>query len=439
MKRAVFLRALGVALLLAGLLPSTLSAGTITTYSVRVNFLAAVGSTTVEDFTNTSHFPITTGVLNSSTNLPAIGIAPGDIEPGVTYSAPVPDPIQNYFNIDAGGGFPTPFLDSLFPPRPLTVTFDGPVAAFGFDTNSLMSPSFGITINFVSGPAYTQTFTVSGSFPVFFGFQSSSADIVSAVINSQSTSFGFALDNFTFTNSYDLVSDWSDSSNPNGVWAYREGSNPLPHVNAWESSFGSFSVPQPGWSESENGNNRLPFWFKSNGSETFTHDWQAGDVLVHTTDPGNGVGNGIANVTWTSPGNGTVNLSGAVWNGRNIGRSNDWRILVNGSAITGGSLLSGDGHTRASPFNLATGSGGSSALFGIPVSANDVIELDLVKTSGAGDFVGVNFTENFAPRSTTTTPPVISSICGPSNQAGISGSTGAQGVLDPANTDAAKG
>ncbi|MBI3894603.1 MAG: hypothetical protein HY313_01595, partial [Acidobacteria bacterium] len=44
-----------------------------------------------------------------------------------------------------------------------------------------------------------------------------------------------------------------------------------------------------------------------------------------------------------------------------------------------------------------------------------------------------------SPCSQTTTPPVVSSICGPNNPAAISGSTGAQGVLDPTNTNSSQG
>jgi len=39
---------------------------------------------------------------------------------------------------------------------------------------------------------------------------------------------------------YDLNADWSDSSNPNGVWTYREGTNALPHVTAWQGLSGDF-------------------------------------------------------------------------------------------------------------------------------------------------------------------------------------------------------
>src|SRR3954468_1027624 len=57
---------------------------------------------------------------------------------------------------------------------------------------------------------------------------------------------------------YDLKAQWSDASNPNGVWTYREGTNALPHVASWQSTLGGWSSAQPGWARSENGNNRLP-------------------------------------------------------------------------------------------------------------------------------------------------------------------------------------
>src|SRR5439155_8718349 len=69
---------------------------------------------------------------------------------------------------------------------------------------------------------------------------------------------------------YDLRTNWSDLANPNGVWTYREGSNALPHVASWQSSLGGWTSPQPGWARSENGNDRIPFWYRSNGTENFS-------------------------------------------------------------------------------------------------------------------------------------------------------------------------
>lgn len=172
-------------------------AGSITTYGDRAVFTAAVGgSPTVEDFGPDSRFPISTGVLNSNTNLPGIGITPGYIKPGVTYSTPIG--IGNFFNIDGSGPYTGRggFLDSLSDRGPLTVTFDGPVSGFGFDTLGLMGPAFDVTINFLAGAAYTGQFQTPG----FFGFTSSSQDIVSAIIvGSFPNPFSFDLDDFTFS------------------------------------------------------------------------------------------------------------------------------------------------------------------------------------------------------------------------------------------------
>lgn len=175
------------------------NAGLMTTYGDRPTFDSAVGGPqTIEDFTSTDHFPISTGVLNSATNLPAIALFPGDIQPGVTYSTAIGD--SYFFNIDAGGGFVGGFLDGFSQsfPNVLTITFDSPTSAFGFDTNTLMGSDFDISINFVSDPTYLANFAVGG--PSFFGYQSSASDITSVQILGHNSFFAFALDNFTFVN-----------------------------------------------------------------------------------------------------------------------------------------------------------------------------------------------------------------------------------------------
>lgn len=179
-------------------------AGVITTYTDRTLFTTAHGGAlTVEDFGPVAKFPISTGVLNSSTNLPGIGLLPGDIQPGVTYSTQLPG-TGAFFNIDAGGGFTEGFLDSIKdgnPNRELTIVFDSLQRGFGFDTNFLMGTSFDITVNFSSGSPYQSNLTVlQTSNMEFFGFLSADPDIVSAVIRGiDSSSFAFALDNFTYT------------------------------------------------------------------------------------------------------------------------------------------------------------------------------------------------------------------------------------------------
>ncbi len=189
---------------------------------------------------------------------------------------------------------------------------------------------------------------------------------------------------------YDLAADWSETSNPNGPWTYREGNNPLPHVASYDPE--SWSVPQPAWAKASfPSQSRLPGWYRSNNSEIFCNDSEidAGEVACVTTDAQNGVGSGAANITWTCPTNGTVDISGALWMLRDIGRSNNFSVYFNQTLLTTGSLSSGDPYSHSNPFNLANASGGAAVLQGIPVTVGDVIRLEIVKTSYAGDFVGV--------------------------------------------------
>jgi len=175
---------------------------TIITFSSLSGFNTAIGAgpVTVEDFTSSNHFPIITGILNSLTNLVVTSgpaITPGLIQPGVTYSTPVGS--GNFFNIDSGGGFTGGFLDTVTSNGPLTITFAGPVSAFGFDTSTIVGPSFAITINFTSGSPYTNTFSTVSTVPSFYGFQSTSTNISSVIVGGGTTQFTFAIDNFRFT------------------------------------------------------------------------------------------------------------------------------------------------------------------------------------------------------------------------------------------------
>lgn len=190
------MKKLAVSVALAACCIASAQAGSLSVTSDRAAFEAAFsGPFTVEDFGLTSRFPISTGVLNSATNLPSSGIAPGLIQPGVTYTTPVGN--GNFFNIDAGGGFQGGFLDTVTGDRLLTITFDHPVAAFGFDTNAL-SPSLRVLVNFSDGT--TQTYATPVSQMTFVGFTGIGARITSAVVGDlANNTFSFAVDNVTFS------------------------------------------------------------------------------------------------------------------------------------------------------------------------------------------------------------------------------------------------
>jgi len=183
-------------------------AGIITEYFDSVSFGLAAGSVSVETFTPTSHLDIPSGILNSATNLPDIGLSAGDILPGVTYSTVVDgnSATRNEFNIDSGGSgqdFSGGFLDSVNfggPDRLLTVAFDAPVQAFGFETEG----QFGGTSQLIQIGTTTLTLSLPDTDQnFFFGFVSTAADIGGATLTSNGTSngdiYGFAVDNFTFS------------------------------------------------------------------------------------------------------------------------------------------------------------------------------------------------------------------------------------------------
>lgn len=197
---------------------------------------------------------------------------------------------------------------------------------------------------------------------------------------------------------WNLAGDWSDAQNPNGVWSYNHGGSTMAtHTSALTGD--TFSPSQPAWVGSQS----YVVWFRSVTTTVsgFTPDWQVGDVITHTQ-----TGGSYTAITWTSPITGLVDVSGAVWAVRDIGRSNNWSIWVGTNSITGGSVGSGDIYNSGSPFDFALGSGGASILSNIPVSVGTVIQLR-VGTSGTGDYAGVDFSVTAVPE-----PSVFAAIAG---------------------------
>lgn len=174
------------------------TAGSISTFSNRALFDAAVGPTTLETFTNNVHTGIPGGVLSSATSFGTL--AAGDIKPGAVYSTTVGDPRMEYFNIDSGVGIGVGFLDGFAPlTRDLTITYSPLVAAFGFDTNAFM-PDFDLSIYFSDGTSYSSHFSgITDYYKLtFFGFQSTAEDITSVVISGNGDEVAFAIDNHAF-------------------------------------------------------------------------------------------------------------------------------------------------------------------------------------------------------------------------------------------------
>src|SRR5262249_28904682 len=104
---------------------------------------------------------------------------------------------------------------------------------------------------------------------------------------------------------YDLVDDFSFAQNPNGPWSYNEGSNPLPFIDDWN------GIGQPAWARAPIGYpGHIPVVFKAVEDEG---DWLVGDVLCHSWDPCSGGDNSFANITWTAPNDGFIDITGSTW------------------------------------------------------------------------------------------------------------------------------
>lgn len=194
---------------------------------------------------------------------------------------------------------------------------------------------------------------------------------------------GFALSGSPASaTSYDLTADWSDESNPNGLWSYNWNNVPLPSVyrdsDPWD-------VPQISWGD-------LPGWFRSNGTEQFEHDWLLGDVITHTPYSSEG----YSDIDWTCPSEGHITISGAVWPCRDWGRWVEWLLVVDGVLITGGEVGSGDPYSRDHPMDFVLGSGGPDVLVDIPVRMDDRVELRCSEQD-VGDYCGVRMTIEFTP------------------------------------------
>ncbi len=227
------------------------------------------------------------------------------------------------------------------------------------------------------------------------------------------------------TISYDLATDFSDTSNPDGVWSYLQGTTPLPFnvqptdsnsldpaaANGYFGVAANFSVAPFVLQTSADGSAALPFT---------DNDFLAGDVLVHSTNPGTGA---PVFIDWTAPSAGTITLSGEVWYAHSqVTRSNDYSLtLGGGSALESGTVTNGDGLNAPSTFAIVTS---------MTVTPGEVLALELTPTAGQsfGSLAGVDLTVNLTP-SGTPEPGTTLLLAG-----GLLGMTVAAKLRRPAST-----
>lgn len=173
---------------------------------------------------------------------------------------------------------------------------------------------------------------------------------------------------------WDLSADWSDAANPNGPWAYRQGSTPLP------------ALIGGGWGPGTQTGSSLPFWARTTADNAA--GFLAGDIIVHSVDSQNGNPNlGEANVAWTSPISGVIDVSGEVFYSQfPLVRSNDFLLMLNSTLLAAGTVSATNGRGRSNPLAFAVTS--------LAVSQGDVLQLIFQRSPGQSDgsIAGVRLT-----------------------------------------------
>ena len=169
-------------------------------------------------------------------------------------------------------------------------------------------------------------------------------------------------------------------ANPNGCWTYLLNGGPAESGVRGADPFGPPGPPRI-WGV----NGGFAGWSRSRGTEAAGLDIKAGDVYAHTLGPG------VA-FRWTSPLSDTIDITGGVWALRNVGRSTEWHIRINGKTLASG-ILSGRTQTRAHPNQIDLHQ---------LVKVGDAVEFSVVPHKGTDDYVGVNF--KITPR---TRSPVV--------------------------------
>jgi len=189
---------------------------------------------------------------------------------------------------------------------------------------------------------------------------------------------------------YNLTADWSNGTNQNGVWSYNLGNEPLPELQTyWWGEVGwgggllgdgcimKGSPPKEG---TKDPTGRL---------QTRPHDWQDGDVMMHALSTPYGGETRFVNASWTSPADGTIDISGRAWDGQIFPeRDISWSLIVDGQTIAERSSVRGifrKDETAKFSANVVE----NHSLKGIPISKGAVVEFRVATVTFYGHFVGV--------------------------------------------------
>jgi len=195
---------------------------------------------------------------------------------------------------------------------------------------------------------------------------------------------------------YDLAADFSNASNPNGVWSFTWGGT-LAHYGQ-PSTFNALNaVATNGYWGTGTDFFSAPFILQATASGStigYTdQDFLAGDVLVHGANDGSAVF-----INWTAPADGTIDLTSSLWYAHSlVARSQGIFVTLGGNPLGNTTVTNGDGRSNANMINA----------LGLTVNAGDVLTFAFSKTSDQqyGSLTGIDAVVDFTARPQTAPVP----------------------------------
>jgi hypothetical protein len=191
---------------------------------------------------------------------------------------------------------------------------------------------------------------------------------------------------------YSLSGDFSQTTNPNGAWSFDQGSTPLGSFSSSSANALNPALAGGFWGTGSDLNVATPWVAKAtvSGSAASPYtddDFLAGDVLVHSTNPGSGES---LFLRWTAPAAGTIDFSIAAWYAHSpVTRVNEVIVTLGGTPWGSGMV------------NGSTGRGSAITFAGTaqPVAAGTVLAIELRPAAGQtfGSIAGLSETVSFTP------------------------------------------
>ena len=191
---------------------------------------------------------------------------------------------------------------------------------------------------------------------------------------------------------YSLSDDFSNASNPNGVWSFTQGSTPLAHFNPTTGNTIYSALGNGYWGTGNDLNVNTPEVAKTTASGSATGaytdaDFLSGDVILHSANPGSGE---PLFINWTAPSAGTIDVSGLTWFAHSpVIRSNDVLVTLGGTTLLTGVVSSSSyaGRSNALSYSFS----------GQAVSAGTVLSVRYTPTANQtfGSIAGLSQTVTF--------------------------------------------